>query len=177
MGFNFTVGSQPISVSALGYYAPYLPAGTSHQVAIFNDANKTLVGTVSTITSTGTTTSGTWIYNSVTPFTLSANTTYDAMASNVSGTATTTGNASYLVVANSPTYGTDLTFNIMVFTSASNSATVQAPNSTFAANNPGAFNADFQYTITPEPASVGLLGLGAAGFLVRRRRRSLPDEK
>ena len=164
VGYSFTVGAQAVTVTQLGYYngPGFLPAGASHQVAIYNDATQAQMGTVATITGTATTAAaagnGQFVYTPVTPFFLAANTTYDISASNLSTSATTGGNADYLVNATGSTTGSDITYGTSRF--AGNSSTVVYPSSTFAANNVGNIGGDFQYTV-PEPA-----GLAAAFGLI-----------
>jgi hypothetical protein len=183
LGTNFTVGANPLTVTSLGYFdGPNSSTSLtgdgllgSHQVGIF-DASGALV-TSATVPAGGGTLSGEFRYVSVTPVTLAANTNYT-----VGGQVTVADNTGGAdgdgdVFRNGdggPTFGSgfsgidgdpSFTGNVGNVNPNFNDGEFEAPQ------NPGSiyFGGSFQYTVVPEPASFGLIGLAAAGLLARRR--------
>jgi hypothetical protein len=175
VGYEITVGAQPISVSALGYYngsgfqdnTGGIP--TTHEVGIYNDATQALVGSA-TVTYDGTPAGpSSFTYVPVTPFILAANTKYDVAAANVSGSSNSNGNAAYLLNATGVSVAADLTLGNSRY--GGGGSTLAFPNNTFTPNNVGNIGGNFQFSVVPEPSSLLLCGLGAFGLFIAAQRR------
>jgi prepilin-type N-terminal cleavage/methylation domain-containing protein/prepilin-type processing-associated H-X9-DG protein len=82
VGFGFTVGTTPLTVTALGRLFRTGNSG-SHQVAIVKASDSSIVATV-TMTATGTNNQHQWV-TLATPVTLAANTSYAVMVQETSG--------------------------------------------------------------------------------------------
>jgi MYXO-CTERM domain-containing protein len=170
-GYDITIGSSAIWVTALGYYDPGHDglADPNAQVGIYDPVglNGTLLGSV-TAGSTASGFVGDYRFIELaTPIELAANTTY-RVAANVGNVSGTSHNETPL--DGIPTFGSDLTIN----TSSSYSATVAGgglARPALASGAPMIYLGNFEYSTTPVPEpSVAILGLLSLGGLLRRRR-------
>lgn len=82
VGFRFTVGAAPITVTDLGRWR-FTGNANSHTVAIYRNSDQVLMATASIDMSSGTV--GQWKYASITPVTLAAGITYNIASVEVSG--------------------------------------------------------------------------------------------
>jgi PEP-CTERM motif len=146
-----------ISVSELGYLSPS-PGGNA--VALYNVATSTELASATITTSS--TQSGSFYYEPVTPVALTAGDEY-AVVGNFTGTGDTDYTATSVSGGPAITYdGYEYDYN----------NTIDLPTNTW----PTAyFGPNFLYygaaPPVPEPAPFGLLGLGAIGLLIARRRQ------
>jgi hypothetical protein len=160
-GWVFTVNS-PITVSSLGVFdLNGVGLQVSHDVGIFEDSNKSLLG--STAVAAGPCKLiDSFCYQSVSPFSLAA------------------GDA-YTIVMTMPRGNTDYaSINDLVVHTASQISYVTSSfdnGSTLAypldqgAYDKGMFGPNFLFTPTPEPAFYGVLAVGLAALVIAHRRR------
>jgi hypothetical protein len=169
-GYEFTVGSQEISVTALGLWVPVAPSPTagllnySHEVGLWDITGSSLLAytTIGSGTPPSLSPSGAW-YESVGPLTLSANTTYVLGAKypefamdidwGTRGAVATSGAG--------VTLG-DARYSYMAFA---------FPSAVDANLNDGYYGPNMLYTVVPEPATCTLLGLGMLALVWFRRNR------
>jgi len=165
VGWEFTVGANPITVTKLGTYAGN---NCDTPVGIFLTSSQALL--TSTVVPNGSadivTNSGiAYKYETLaTPITLAANTTYDVASVWVPGVWDTQGPISVV---------SDPAITIIVgryIGGSANNTTLQFPTN-IQGNSPGYLgSANFQFNVTPEPATMCLLVLGGIGALLRRRK-------
>jgi hypothetical protein len=167
VGYSFTVGSQPISVGSLGFYDTASDGlATSHMVGVWNTSGTLLASALVPAGTVGTLDGGFRFTSLGTQLALAANTKYY-----VAGESTSASSDSYPINASfttdpSITYGnTAWTFN--------GSNTI--PNGfAFPNNDPGVSGnppeLPVNFSIVPEPSSIGLLACGLIGLALARRR-------
>jgi len=194
MGFSFTVGSQNIEVSALGYYdgpnsdaanvAGYTPDGllNAHQVGIFDSAGNIVSGLDVTVPSgTSGTVVGEYRYVTLTtPVILEAGESYT-----IGGQVTTTDLTTSGDVFRDNSGGSFTVSSLDVAVAANNLAysgppenpnfadgVFQAPNAI--SDGYGAGNFLYSVVAVPEPSTYALMGIGLGLlFVMQRHHRSV----
>ena len=176
LGYDFTTGSDPIVVSALGYVNDGFDG--THTVEIFNVATHQAVpGAFATVTTVGGgPTSNTFTYTDLaSPVSLAANTQYQIVSQFFR-------NEYYFYSATGFTSQAGITLDITVFDDYGNPpATPTFATGTFAPTVPGDFGPNFQI-VTPAPttspvpelSSIYLVASGLASFGIARFRRRWP---
>jgi hypothetical protein len=81
VGFQFTVGANPITVTALGRWVVSGNSGAHNLVIMTGDCSSTLAAV---IVNTSGATPGTYLYATITPLTLSANASYRVLSTETS---------------------------------------------------------------------------------------------
>gem|GEM_PF-6613717 len=156
-GYEFTVGSNAIDVTSLGYF-DYGSLTENHQVGIYDMSGTLLLsGTVAA----GSSATDYFAYtSSLTGSTaLAANTSYEIMG--VSGFVDP-----YTFLPTSFSTDPDITFDTAEWTLGNTLAFGQHTQDVV-----GFFGPNFTFgAVTPEPASICLLGLSVFGLAIRRRR-------
>jgi hypothetical protein len=172
-GWIFTVNA-PITVTSLGVYDYGGAAGlsVSHDVGIYDESTKALLGSVTVPAGTGGTLLDGFDFESVSPFSLAGGDTYVIVMTMPENNS----DFQYIQVP-SETTASQITYDNSAFDNSSSLA-FPAPggNGDFA---PGIFGPNFTFstgtTVTPEPSSIALLGTGLlsmTGFVRRRLRRA-----
>ncbi len=177
IGFNFTVGPQDVTVTALGYLDDGF--GSAHRVGIF-DANNILVGNESVAVTAGadgdtaraSAASPTFSYTTLTtPVILVAGDTYTIVGGNYTGGVFLTGGT--------PITDSRITYNGSRYSAVNDNDAFQPP--AYTGGTGGDFGPNFLLTPAaspaPEPAAladVGLCALGLGGLILRARRRAVP---
>ena len=160
LGFQFLVGSDPIEVSALGFYQDAMRQWADvHQVGIFDMSQNLLTSAVVTSSSL---LEDLFRYEHVNPIRLSANTSYVI--------AGTTGQDRFTFSPVSFQVNPAITYEANRFSAGTTLAFPGPP----AGNWIGWFGPNFKLQAVPEPGALALLvGMGAGGarFLRRRARR------
>ena len=157
LGYQFTVGDDPLEVTALGYFdLDQNGFASDHEVGIWK-TDGTLV--TSAIVGSGDTLDGWFRYADVASAMLDANTTYKV--------AGTTGADDYSWENPGFVVGPGLTYETDVFKSGG----FGFPDSSEGRGigNSGIFGGNFAYRVVPEPGTLGLLTIGLAGIAARRR--------
>ena len=173
LGYDFTTGSDPILVSALGYVNDGFNG--THTVEIFNVATQQAVpGAFATVTTVGGgPTSNTFTYTDLaSPVTLAANTQYQIVSQFFH-------NEYYFYSATGFTSQAGITLDITVFDDYGNPpATPTFATGTYAPTVPGDFGPNFQIMSSapptspvPELSSIYLVASGLVSFGVTRFRR------
>jgi hypothetical protein len=159
-GLGFTVGSQPISITALGMWDESdNGVGGSNQVGLWTAAGSPLTS----ITISSGTGSAQFInhfrYENITPVTLNANTTYILGFYNASNDFMYAGSSSTFTLSSEVTFvGTGAAFGFA------------APSDI--SNNYLGTGANALYSAIPEPSTyAAFFGLAALGFAAYRRRQ------
>lgn len=174
IGYNFTVGSQDVTVTSFGYLDDGF--GSAHRIGIF-DASNNLVGGESGVATAGAdgntaradAANPTFSYTTLTtPLTLSAGQSYTIVGGNYTGGVFLTGGT--------PITDSRLTYNGSRYSAVNNNDAFQPPAFT------GGFGGDFGPNFllapapAPEPSAFAALGLGALGLgglvLTARKRRA-----
>ena len=171
LGYTFSVGSNPITVGALGYINDGFNG--THTVAIFDVATQQLVtGASATVTTVGGgEASNTFTYTDlIAPVILAANTQYQIVSQFFAGEHYFT-QAQNLISQPGVTFG-DAVYGFYV----APPAIPQFATGTYPPNNPGDFGPNFTILSSnsspvPEPSSIYLIvsGLLGAGVTLRRR--------
>ncbi len=167
-GYEFTVGSQDISVNALGVWDPSLGVGLidSHDVGLWDELGNLLTsvtipsGNLSTLSA-----SGFW---------------YEP----ISGSLTLSANATYVLGAKYPLWAPSMDTGVIFATTTSDpeitlgdarrtsTMTFAFPDIILGSLNDGYFGPNLDYTVVPEPNTIAILGLGLlAGARLRGSRR------
>ncbi|MBK1816781.1 DUF4082 domain-containing protein [Luteolibacter yonseiensis] len=160
LGYTFTVGSNPLTVTDLGFFdAGGNGLGTAHPVTIWNSGG-TVVGTATVSSGTTGTLEGGYRYTTVPePITLSANTTYTIGATMYTNMDVSPANQS--IAAATAAAG------ITLGSARSNMTGV------FPTGDPNGLGhyltANFKFNAVPEPGVALLAGIAAIPFLRRRR--------
>jgi hypothetical protein len=171
LGYDFTTGSSPISVSALGYVNDGFNG--THVVEIFNVATQQAVaGALATVTTVGGgPTSTTFTYTDLdSPVTLAANTQYQIVSQFFR-------DEFYFYNATGFTSQDGITLDIAVFDDYGNPpASPTFATGSFAPTVPGDFGPNFQIvddstSPVPELSSIYLVASGLASFGIARFRR------
>lgn len=175
-GFRFTVGSTAIQVTQLGFYDLFNggtfgtytnPAGNgdglinSVTVAIYNSTGTTQLVSATVTNADSLVSDGgsqSLRLHDITPFTLSANTTYRIAA------ITPNGGDKFIYNSSSYSFASGITYNGGVY----GFGTANPTNLEAGAN--GYFGPSFNFTAVPEPSSVAM-GSAALLLLARRRRK------
>ena len=159
LGYQFTVGSQPIQVNALGYFDDSENGFTStHQVGIWN-LNGTLLS--SAVVNNNSAVDDFFRWTPVNPISLAANTTYKV--------AGTTGSDFYSWENPGFTVGAGITFNRDVYKPGGFGFPTDSEGRS--AINPGIFGGNFSYTVVPEASTLTLAIVGLLGIGRLRKRR------
>lgn len=168
-GYEFTVGSQPISVNSLGVWDPSSGVGLnySHDVGLWDS-------------------SGTWLLASVTiPSGNSATLSSSGFwYEPISGSVILSANATYVLGATYPLYAPDMDPGIIWGTAMTSSEvtfgtarfapamlTLTFPATTASYMDDGYFGPNMDYTVVPEPTTCAILGLGMLALAWFRRNR------
>lgn len=164
-GWSFTT-NQAITVDALDDWVYTVANTPGLQVRLYGANQATITSaTLTTADATEATASGFQLYTQpITPVTLSADATY-YIASDLVPAASGGG---YIAVMNGPvTTDPSITYGYGVLTN----GTDQNPTTDIFSGgaNPAYFGPDFDIA-TPEPASLAVLGLGAVGLLLKRKK-------
>jgi hypothetical protein len=168
VGYQFTVGSNNLTVTALGYFDDSGDGlQQSHDVGLYSSTGATL-GTVTVASGTTDPVVDDFRYADLgAPITLFANTTY--YIAGETGTAVDIWADSSLgaTITKSSDANTYIEYYDI-------SSTLDFPSTI---NNGGHdsvyFGPNFEYTVVPEPACLGLLGVGAMSMLLRRQKASV----
>jgi len=171
-GYDITVGSSALWVTALGYYDPGHDgiADPNAQVGLYDlgGINGTLLSSV-TAGSTASGFVGDYRFIDLsTPIMLAANTTYRVVANtgNVSGTS-----HNETPIGGTPTFGSDLTINTVTGYSGGTVANGGLNKANSTSTSLHIYQGNFEYSTPPVPEpSAALLGLLSLGGLLRRRR-------
>ena len=173
LGFNFTTGSAPVTVTALGYINDGYNA--THTVALFDVATQqALPGALVSVTTVGGGgTSTTFTYTDLTsPLTLAAFTQYQIVSQFFTG-------EHYFTQAQGFTSQFGLTLDTAVYSYyGAPPATPLFATSTYPPNNPGNFGPNFKI-LSPDPAlnqvpelsSIYLVASGLVSLTISRLRR------
>jgi hypothetical protein len=150
LGWRFTVGADPITVSSLGFYDDFKDGLTErHDVGIYTEFGKLLAST--TVTTADPLTNF-FRYHDITALTLDANTTYRIAAE--------TGGENYTWNTNGFKVDPSITYRDSRYTL---SNTLVFPTDTDDAI--GYFGPNFNLAPqVPEPATITLIGIGIAGM-------------
>jgi hypothetical protein len=167
LGYDFTTGSDPILVSALGYVNDGFNG--THTVEIFNVATQQAVpGAFATVTTVGGgPTSNTFTYTDLaSPVSLAANTQYQIVSQFFR-------NEYYFYNATGFTSQAGITLDIAVFDDYGNPPVLPAfATGSYAPTVPGDFGPNFQImSPVPELSSIYLLASGLASIGITRFRR------
>lgn len=170
LGYDFTTGSDPILVSALGYVNDGFNG--THVVEIFNVATQQAVpGAIATVTTVGGgPTSNTFTYTDLaSPVTLAANTQYQIISQFFR-------DEFYFYKATGFTSQAGITLDITVFDDYGNPPAIPTfATGTFAPTVPGDFGPNFQIvdpvSEVPELSSIYLVASGLVSFGITRFRR------
>ncbi|MGO8837391.1 MAG: DUF4082 domain-containing protein [Limisphaerales bacterium] len=163
-GDSFTVGSQSLTINALGVWGGYGFAGT-HEVGLWTSTG-TLLDSLSVSASTANIVTNGFYYIYIAPITLSANTTY------VMGAYYGSGNTDDIYsdgVHPASDFYSQVTFGDEYNLSGS-SLEFPTVNQGSSANYIGA-NAAY-FGAVPEPSTLAVAGLGGLSLLLFRRRKS-----
>jgi len=174
LGYNFTTGSTPITVTALGYINDGFNG--THTVALFQVATQQIVpGATATVTTVGGgPTSTTFSYTDLaSPITLAAFTQYQIVSQFFAG-------EHYYTQAEGFLSQFGLTLDTAVYSDyGAPPATPEFAVNTYFPNTPGNFGPNFKVLIpdtsptpVPELSSIYLLASGAAGLALSRLRKS-----
>ena len=150
LGFSFTVGNTPISVSQLGILTNTFN-GAGNVVVDIWDTNGNVLAS-SSLSRTGASTLGQFEYNTIVPVTLNANTTYV-----IAETLPTLANDYYICRVSSTLIGAGITFGQAEFSSSGFPTTDEAANGKYIGPNA-------VYALVPEPAALSLCALAAISF-------------
>jgi hypothetical protein len=166
VGWQFRTGANALSVTKLGWWdqTPDTPLSASHHVGIWT-LGGTLLGSV--VVQTTSSIMNNFRFETVSPFTLLANTDYLIGGRDVISDGDNYASTSQVTTA------ADIT---LIGTARSANGTGFAAPTIVTVNGAGRFGPNFTYepaTVVPEPSSYVLLATGFAAFaLVGRRRRS-----
>jgi hypothetical protein len=174
LGFNFTTGSAPVTVTALGYINDGYNG--THTVALFDVATQqALSGALVSVTTVGGgATSNTFTYTDLaSPLTLAANTQYQIVSQFFAG-------EHYFTQAEGFTSQSGLTLDTAVFGYyGAPPASPQFATGLYLPNNPGDFGPNFKIlspdpgtSPVPELSSIYLVASGLVSLAVSRLRRS-----
>ena len=155
VGWEFTLAS-PVTVTSLGFY-DYDDDGlvNDHDVSIWDSSKNVVVS--ATVTNSGSSDAG-YVWESVTPVTLSAG-TYRIGAAIY-------GDDYYYSGASSVITETPITYSGGVYAVGG----FDYPENL--SSNNGRFGPNFTITAVPEPGSMLLLGMGVAGLMALRRNKT-----
>jgi hypothetical protein len=161
VGATFTVGSQAVTVTALGVYDSNQDGLiASHAVGIWSSGS--LIGNTVVPAGTGATLQGSYRYGGITTLTLSANTTYTI------GAFFASPSTGYDPIGTLGTWSFDPAFSAAVpYYYSGDPSTFMEPTTGYAASELWAAN--MLFTVVPEPSS--LILTAASGLLILRRRR------
>jgi len=173
LGYNFTTGNTPITVTALGYINDGFNA--THVVSLFNVATQQALpgGQVNVTTVGGDGNSNTFTYTDLaSPLTLAANTEYQIISQFFP-------NEHYFTLAQGFTSQDGLTLDTAVYGYyGAPPATPLFATNTYPPNNPGDFGPNFRVlnpdppSPVPELSSIYLVASGLLSFGVSRLRKS-----
>ena len=157
LGFSFTVGNTPISVSQLGILTNTFNGAGNVVVDLWDTSGNVLAS--SSLSGAGASTVGAFEYNTIVPVTLNANTTYV-----IAETLPLFANDYYIVRVSSTVMGAGITFGQAEWSSSGFPTTDAAANGQYIGPNA-------VYNLVPEPAALSLCGLAAISFGLFGRRR------
>jgi len=150
LGFSFTVGNTPISVSQLGILTNTFNGAGNVVVDIWDTSGDVLAS--SSLSGTGASTVGEFEYNTIVPVTLNANTTYV-----IAETLPTFANDYFITRVSSTVMGAGTTFGQAEFSASGFPTTDEAADGQYIGPNA-------VYALVPEPAALSLCGLAAISF-------------
>jgi len=162
MGFQFTVGGSDLSVTSLGYFNQAGWTSGTRDVGMFDSAGNLLFST--SVAFDAAQSGDHYTFQTIAPETLTAGETYTV--------------AGVLNSDNWGQWGFDLVAAPGLVSGSVGGRYGVGPGLTVpqyigATNGDGScwsyLNANFQYTATPEPATMALLAIGGIGALLRRR--------
>ena len=162
IGYGFTTGNDSMQVDALGVWIDSDGLQSNHMVGIWDLATGGLVVSADVDISSGFDQAG-WHYNSVSSAILNANASYVAGALYFA-----TDGDSYISSNTGLTMDPNLTHDSARFPDSSELGFVM-PGS-ISAGNLGRHGPNFITSPVPEPATLAVLGLGAAALLRRRKK-------
>lgn len=164
LGYNFTVNSNSINITNLGFWDMNNDGFvSSHQIGIWDTSGHLLTSTTLATGSGATLLNGFRYASLSTALLLNANTTY-VIGGNI-------GSDGYVQNSSVTNLGTAVSFGISRL---NNSATgFLFPNTGFPADTGAYFGPNFQYTVSavPVPAAVWLFGTGLVGLTGLARKR------
>jgi len=181
VGLQFTVGSTPLSVTALGAFDNNQDGWTDPvSVEIYDFNSQTIVGSEVTFSGASGPSEGTLGYDggsrflSVTPFTLNAGVTYMVVAAGYG----TDGEQNYNAAVAPPIgQGVPTLIQATPYITVDNNYYTSGTSMVFPTTldggpDPRYAAGTFEFTLVPEPSTLALAGLGGLSLLLLRRQKS-----